>query len=29
VLTEMLVSLVRDLVSGKGGRDESGMYGRV
>jgi creatinine amidohydrolase len=29
VLTEMLVSVVRDLVSGKGGRDESGMYGRV
>jgi creatinine amidohydrolase len=29
VLSEMLVSLVRDLVSGKGGRDESGMYGRV
>ncbi len=29
VLTEMLVSLVRDLVSGTGGRDESGMYGRI
>jgi creatinine amidohydrolase len=29
VLTEMLVSLVRELVAGTGGRDESGMYGRV
>jgi creatinine amidohydrolase len=29
VLTEMLVSLIRDLVAGTGGRDESGMYGRV
>jgi creatinine amidohydrolase len=29
VLTEMLVELVRDLVAGRGGRDESGMYGRV
>jgi creatinine amidohydrolase len=29
VLTEMLVSLVTDLVAGRGGRDESGMYGRV
>jgi creatinine amidohydrolase len=29
VLTEMLVSLVGDLVSGAGGRDDSGMYGRI
>jgi creatinine amidohydrolase len=29
VLSEMLVSLMRDLVSGIGGRDEPGMYGRV
>jgi len=29
VLTEMLVGQVRDLVAGRGGRDDSGMYGRV
>jgi creatinine amidohydrolase len=29
VLTEMLVSLTRELVAGTGGRDQSGMYGRV
>jgi creatinine amidohydrolase len=29
VLTEMLVEQVRDLVAGRGGRDEAGMYGRV
>ena len=28
-LTEMLVSLIRDLVAGTGGRDEAGMYGRA
>jgi len=28
VLTELLVSLVRDLVAGTGGRDEPGRYGR-
>ncbi|MGH2985969.1 MAG: creatininase family protein, partial [Solirubrobacterales bacterium] len=29
VLTEMLVSLVRELVAGTGGRDKPGRYGRV